>query len=295
MTAVESDDEKLRNGLISALIAYSIWGFLPVYFKFVHTVPALEMLAHRIVWAVPFGAAIVLFRRQFPEVRRALLHRRTLFFLLLSATFVSVNWFLYIVTIARNEIFQASLGYYINPLMYVMVGVLFLGEKLRRFQAIAVVLAAIGVAVLTLSSGQFPWIAIALAVSFTVYGVIRKQVVVGAMAGLFIETLFIAPFAIFYLVWLSRAHVAVLATADTAMVSLLALSGPLTVLPLLFFALAARRLRLTTLGMMQFLAPTLNFGVAVYYGETLTTAHMICFACIWVAIGLFVYDAWRRK
>lgn len=295
MTAVELDDEKLRNGLISALIAYSIWGFLPVYFKFVHTVPALEMLAHRIVWAVPFGAAIVLFRRQFPEVRRALAHRRTLFFLLLSAAFVSVNWFLYIVTIARNEIFQASLGYYINPLMYVMVGVLFLGEKLRRFQAIAVVLAAIGVAVLTLSSGQFPWIAIALAVSFTVYGVIRKQVVVGAMAGLFIETLFIAPFAVFYLVWLSRTHVAVLATADTAMVSLLALSGPLTVLPLLFFALAARRLPLTTLGMMQFLAPTLNFGVAVYYGETLTTAHMICFTCIWVAIGLFIYDAWRRK
>jgi len=294
MISHESDDEKLRNGLISALIAYSIWGFLPVYFKFVHTVPALEMLAHRIIWAVPFGAAIVLFRRQLPEVKRALTHRRTLFFLLLSAAFVSVNWFLYIVTIQRNEVFQASLGYYINPLMYVMVGVLFLGEKLRRFQAIAVTLAAIGVAVLTLSSGQFPWIAIALAVSFTVYGVIRKQVVVGAIAGLFIETLFIVPFAVFYLGWLARSHVAVLSTADTAMVSLLALSGPLTVLPLLFFALAARRLPLTTLGMMQFLAPTLNFGVAVYYGETLTTAHMICFTCIWVAISLFVYDAWRR-
>ena len=295
MTTIESDDERLRNGLISALIAYSIWGFLPVYFKLVHTVPALEMLAHRIVWAVPFGAAIVLFRRQFPEVVRALTHRRTLFFLFLSAAFVSVNWYLYIVTIHRNEVFQASLGYYINPLMYVMVGVLFLGEKLRQFQAIAVILAAIGVAVLTLSSGQFPWIAIALAVSFTIYGVIRKQVVVGAIAGLFIETLFIVPFAVFYLVWLAKAHVAVLSTADTAMVSLLALSGPLTVLPLLFFALAARRLPLTTLGMMQFLAPTLNFGVAVYYGETLTTAHMICFSCIWVAIGLFVYDAWRRK
>lgn len=295
MTTIESDDEKLRNGLLSALIAYSIWGFLPVYFKLVHTVPALEMLAHRIVWAVPFGAAIVLFRRQFPEVKRALTHRRTLFFLLLSAAFVSVNWFLYIVTIQRNEIFQASLGYYINPLMYVMVGVLFLGEKLRRFQAIAVILAATGVAVLTLSSGQFPWIAIALAVSFTVYGVIRKQVVVGAIAGLFIETLFIVPFAVFYLNWLSRAHVAVLTAADTSMVLLLALSGPLTVLPLLFFALAARRLPLTTLGMMQFLAPTLNFGVAVYYGEVLTTAHIICFSCIWLAISLFIYDAWRRK
>lgn len=295
MASIESEEEKIRNGLISALIAYSIWGFLPVYFKFVQAVPALEMLAHRIVWAVPFGAAIVLYRRQFPEVKRALTHRRTLLFLLLSAAFVSVNWFLYIVTIQRNEVFQASLGYYINPLMYVMVGVLFLGEKLRRFQAIAVILATTGVAVLTLSSGQFPWIAIALAVSFTVYGVIRKQVVVGAIAGLFVETLFIVPFAVFYLNWLSRAHVAVLTAADTSMVLLLALSGPLTVLPLLFFALAARRLPLTTLGMMQFLAPTLNFGVAVYYGETLTTAHIICFACIWLAISLFIYDAWRRK
>lgn len=295
MISIESEEEKVRNGLISALIAYSIWGFLPVYFKYVHTVPAMEMLAHRILWAVPFGAAIVLYRQQFSEVKRALTHRRTLLFLLLSAAFVSVNWFLYIVTIQRNEVFQASLGYYINPLMYVMVGVLFLGEKLRRFQAIAVILATTGVAVLTLSSGQFPWLAIALAVTFTVYGVIRKQVVVGAIAGLFIETLFVVPFAVFYLIWLSRAHITVLTTADTSMVLLLALSGPLTVLPLLFFALAARRLPLTTLGMMQFLAPTLNFGVAVYYGEVLTTAHIICFACIWLAISLFIYDAWRRK
>lgn len=295
MVAHESDDEKLRHGLISALIAYSIWGFLPVYFKIVQTVPALEMLAYRIVWAVPFGAIIVLYRRQFPEVKRALMHRRTLLFLLLSAAFVSVNWFLYIVTIQRNEVFQASLGYYINPLMYVLVGVVFLGEKLRRFQAIAVFLAATGVAVLTLSSGQFPWIAITLAISFTVYGVIRKQIVVGAIAGLFIETLFIVPFAILYIAWLSGAHVSAMTSAGSSMMPLVALSGPLTVLPLLFFALAARRLPLTTLGMMQFLAPTLNFGVAVYYGEVLTTAHMICFAFIWVAISLFVFDAWRRK
>ncbi|NOX70642.1 MAG: EamA family transporter RarD [Gammaproteobacteria bacterium] len=293
-TAHESDDEKLRNGLISALIAYFIWGFLPVYFKIVQTVPALEMLAYRIVWAVPFGAIIVLYRRQFPEVKRALTHPRTLLFLLLSAAFVSVNWFLYIVTIQRNEVFQASLGYYINPLMYVLVGVVFLGEKLRRFQAIAVFLAATGVAVLTISSGQFPWIAITLAISFTVYGVIRKQIVVGAIAGLFIETLFIVPFAIVYIAWLSGAQVSAMTSAGHSMVLLIALSGPLTVLPLLFFALAARRLPLTTLGMMQFLAPTLNFGVAVYYGEVLTAAHMVCFAFIWVAISLFVFDAWRR-
>jgi len=295
MIIQESEEEQRRNGLAAALIAYSIWGFLPVYFKLVQTVPALEMLAHRIVWSVPFGAAIVLLRRQFPEVKRALTHKRTLLFLLLSASFVSVNWFLYIVTIQRDEIFQASLGYYINPLMYVAVGVLFLGEKLRRFQLAAIILAAIGVAVLTFSGGMFPWIAIALAVSFTFYGVIRKQVVVGAMAGLFIETMFIVPFAVFYLVALSQAGEAVLASADTSTILLLSLSGPLTVLPLLFFAIAARRLPLTTIGMMQFMAPTINFAVAIYYGEVLTVAHIICFTCIWLAISLFIYDAWRRK
>jgi chloramphenicol-sensitive protein RarD len=295
MTIQESDEEQRRNGLAAALVAYSIWGFLPVYFKLVQTVPALEMLAHRIVWSVPFGAAIVLLRRQFPEVKRALTHRRTMLFLLLSASFVSVNWFLYIVTIQRNEVFQASLGYYINPLMYVAVGVLFLGETLRRFQVAAIALAAIGVAVLTFSGGMFPWIAIALAVSFTFYGVIRKQVVVGAMAGLFIETMFIVPFAVFYLVALSQAGEAVLAGADSGTIILLSLSGPLTVLPLLFFSIAARRLPLTTIGMMQFMAPTINFAIAIYYGEVLTTAHIICFGCIWLAISLFIYDAWRRK
>ncbi len=295
MTQAESDDEKLRNGLIAALIAYLIWGFLPIYFKFVQTVPPLEVLAHRIIWAVPFGALIVLIRRQFPDVKRALAHQRTFLLLCSSAAFVSVNWYLYIVTIQRNEIFQASLGYYITPLMYVMVGVLFLGEKLRNFQLYAVLLAAIGVIVLTVSGGQFPAIAIGLAVCFTIYGVIRKQVDVGAMPGLFIETLIILPFAALYLAWLWRNGVAFVTAENLGLAAILSLSGPLTVLPLLCFAIAARRLPLTTIGMMQFLAPTMNFGVAVYFGEVLSTAHIICFVCIWVAISLFIYDAWRRK
>ena len=295
IAAAESDDEKLRNGLISALIAYLIWGFLPIYFKFVQTVPPLEVLAHRIAWAVPFGALIVLIRRQFPEVKRALTHTRTISLLCVSAAFVSVNWYLYIVTIQRGDIFQASLGYYITPLMYVMVGVLFLGERLRNFQLYAVLLAALGVIVLTVSGGRFPAIAIGLAVCFTIYGVVRKQVSVGAMPGLFIETLIILPFAVGYLIWLWRNGGAFVTVDEGAVAAILALSGPLTVLPLLFFALAARRLPLTTICMMQFLAPTLNFGVAVYYGEVLSTAHIICFACIWAAICLFIYDAWRQK
>ena len=295
MITAESDDEKLRNGLTSALIAYLIWGFLPIYFKFVRDVLPLEMLAYRIAWAVPFGVLIVFFRRQFPEVKRALTHKRTVFLLCLSAAFVSLNWYLFIVTIQRNDIFQASLGYYITPLMYVLVGVLFLNEKLRRFQLTAVLLAALGVIALTVSGGEFPTIAVGLAVCFTIYGVIRKQLDVGAMPGLFIETLIILPFAVGYLAWLWSSGVSTPTSPDSSSGLLISLSGPLTVLPLLCFAIAARRLTLTTIGMMQFLAPTLNFGVAIYYGEILTPAHIICFTCIWIAIGLFIYEAWRRN
>lgn len=295
MSTAELERESLRNGLVAALIAYLIWGFLPIYFKLVHSVPPLEMLAHRVAWAVPFGALILLFRGQMGDVKRALSDKRTFFLLCLSAAFVSFNWYLYIVTIQRNEIFQASLGYYINPLMYMIVGVFLFREKLRRLQILAVILAGLGVTILTFSGGQFPLIAILLAVSFTIYGVIRKQVAVGAMPGLFVETLLILPFAMIYLGWLWKNNAAVVDSITNPVVLALSLSGPLTVLPLLFFAIAARRLRLTTIGMMQFLAPSLNFGVAMYYGEELTTASIICFTCIWIAISLFIGDAWRQS
>jgi chloramphenicol-sensitive protein RarD len=295
MSTPELEKEAQRNGLIAALIAYLIWGFLPIYFKLVHSVPPLEMLAHRIAWAVPFGALILVFRRQTGDVKRALSDKRTFFLLFLSAAFVSFNWYLYIVTIQRNEVFQASLGYYINPLMYMIVGVFLFHEKLRRLQILAVILAALGVTVLTFSGGQFPLIAISLAVSFTIYGVIRKQVAVGAMPGLFVETLLIFPFAMIYLAWLWINNAAVVDSVTSPVVLALSLSGPLTVLPLLCFAIAARRLQLTTIGMMQFLAPSMNFGVAVYYGEVLTTANIICFGCIWIAISLFIGDAWRQS
>lgn len=291
----ESEEESTRNGFIAALTAYLIWGFLPIYFKQVSNVPAMEMLAHRIFWAVPFGGLIILIRGQLPEVKRVLMHKRTFFLLFLSASVVTINWYLYIFTIQRNDVFQASLGYYINPLMYVMVGVLFLGEKLQRLQVFAVAIAAVGVMVLTVSGGRFPSIAIALALAFTIYGVIRKQVNVGAMPGLFVETLLIFPFAAFYLGWLWKTNTAAFVSGNLSMLFEISLSGPLTVVPLLLFAIAARRLQLTTIGIMQFLAPSINFGVALYYGEILTRPHIICFSCIWIAMSLFVWDAWRQS
>ena len=294
MPQVQSRND-VRDGVIAGLIAYSLWGVLPVYFKLVGTVSPTEVLLHRIVWAVPFGALIIHLRRQWPEVRRALTHRTMLLLLSTAAFFIAINWYVYIFAVQQSQVFQASLGYYINPLIYVLVGVMFLGEKLRRLQFSAVALATIGVLVLTISGGQFPGIALFLAVSFTIYGVIRKQVAIGGMPGLFVETLVLLPVAVIWLAWMVYSGGSAIASGDPGLTGLLLLAGPITVVPLLCFALAARRLALTTVGFMQFLAPTLQFLTGIYYGEKLTMPHLICFGCIWIAVILFSTDAIRAS
>jgi len=287
-------DTDSRDGVTAGLIAYILWGVLPVYFKATADVSPVELLSHRVIWAVPFGALIIFMRRQWPEVRRALTHRSMLLWLTTAAFFVAINWYIYILAIQQEQVFQASLGYYINPLLYVVAGVFVFGEKLRIGQMIAVVLAAVGVLVLTFNGGQFPALALAIGCSFTVYGVIRKRVVIGGMPGLFIETLVLLPIAIVWLGWMAQTgDIAFGSGAGTT--SLLLLAGPVTVVPLLFFALAARRLPLSTVGFMQFLAPTMHFGIAVYFGEVLTTAHLICFACIWSAVIVFSTDALKQR
>jgi len=284
-----------REGVTAALVCYLIWGVLPVYFKLVQAVSSEEILLHRVIWAVPFGALILHVRRQWPEVRRALSHRAMLGMLATSALFVAVNWYIYIIAVQSDRIFQASLGYYINPLIFVLVGVVFLGETLRRLQLAAVLLAALGVLVLTFSGGEFPFIALSLGVSFTAYGVIRKKVVIGAMPGLFVETVVLAPVALAWLAWLVASGTAVFGQAGTGLSALIVLAGPVTVVPLLFFAVAARRLTLTTIGFMQFIAPTLQFCTGLYFGERLTLPRLVCFACIWIAVTLFSIDAIRQS
>jgi len=291
-SATEHAEKLTRDGLVAGLVAYVLWGFLPIYFKIVETVAPLEVLAHRIVWAVPFGLPIILARRQWPDVKQAIADRRKLGFLTLSALLIAVNWLVYIWAVQHEQIFQASLGYYINPLMYVLVGVVFFGERLRRAQTAAVLLAAAGVLVLTIRGGQFPAVALTLATSFTIYGVIRSRVAVGGMPGLFIETLVLFPVAAAYLVSLASAGAAAFGAENPALSWTLTLAGPFTVLPLLCFALAARRLRLSTIGIMQFIAPTMQFVVGLAYGEPLTGAHVVCFALIWTAVAIFSGDAW---
>jgi chloramphenicol-sensitive protein RarD len=297
ITAPEEAAERRiqRDGVLTALIAYVLWGVFPVYFKLVQTVPPTEVLVHRIIWAVPFGALILHVRKQWPEVREALIDPAKLFWLALAALSISANWFIYIWAVQQEEVLQASLGYYINPLMYVLVGVLFLKERLRKSQLVSVLLAAIGVSYLTIRGGQFPLVALSLALLFTMYGVIRKQVAVGAMPGLFIETLLLFPFAIAWLGWLMTSQQASFGATTASLSLLLALAGPLTVVPLLMFAIAARRLTLTVIGFMQFIAPTLQFIVGIFYGEVLTPAHMVCFGCIWIAVAIFSIDAFYQQ
>jgi len=284
-------DRDARDGVMAGLAAYLMWGFLPVYFVIVRVVDPTEVLAHRIIWAVPFGALILSFRHQWSEVGRALLHRAMLGWLSLSALFIGINWFVYIWAIQDGRILEASLGYYINPLTNMLVGVWLFGERLRRYQKIAVGLATIGVLVLTLAADTVPWVALSLAVCFTVYAAVRKKVAIGGMPGLFVETVVLLPFAVAWFAYLYTTSRLVFADGDTSLTFWLLMAGPITALPLLCFALAARRLSLTTLGFMQFIAPTIQFGTGIYYGEVLTVAHIICFSFIWLAVAFFIYDA----
>jgi chloramphenicol-sensitive protein RarD len=276
-SALSIKSERTREGLLAALVSYSLWGVLPIYFKVVGAVPATEVLVHRVLWAVPFGLPIVLLRRQWPDVVRALRTPGMLGLLSAAAVLIAINWLTYIWAVQNERVFQASLGYYINPLMYVLVGVAAFGDRLSRWQAGAVWLAAAGVAVLTLSGGES----------------IRSRVAIGGMPGLFVETLVLLPGAVVYLGWLASEGRAVFLSGDLSVAGLLMLAGPFTVLPLLCFALAARRLTLSAIGILQFIAPTLQFLVGLAYGERLTGAHMVCFALIWIAVSLFSWDAWR--
>jgi chloramphenicol-sensitive protein RarD len=211
----------------------------------------------------------------------------------LSAAAIAGNWLIYVWAVVHDRVLEASLGYYINPLMYVAAGVVLMGERLRPAQTIAVALAAAGVLVLTLGAGVFPWISLTLAALFTLYGYVRKTAPVGAMPGLFVETTLLSPMAMIILFWIVTAGGGVFLNQSPGKDALLMFAGPVTVVPLVLFALAARRLRLSTVGFLQYIAPTLQFAAALYYGEAFTLAHGISFGLIWIALAVFSFDAAR--
>jgi chloramphenicol-sensitive protein RarD len=271
-----------------------MWGMLPLFLIALRAVGADEVLVHRVLWSVPFGALILSWRGQWQDVRKALGDRRVVLALAASSAFIAFNWLVYIAAVQSQNIFEASLGYYINPLIYVLVGVVLLGEKLSKGQQGAVVLALIGVSILTFYGGEFPLVAMVLAFSFTAYGYIRKQTPVGAMPGLFIETLILAPVALIYLTVFGTMTEAGFGETPLLTVLLIA-AGPVTVLPLLCFAIGARRLPLSTIGFLQFIGPTLQFIIGIIDGEPFTGAHQLCFLFIWSAAALFAADALIRS
>ena len=288
------NDERGRSGLKAALGAYVMWGFLPLYLLLVRAVPAFEFVAWRIVWTLPVCLLIVAWRKQGPELRRVLTDRRSLAWLGLSSLLIAVNWFVYVWAIQADEVYAASLGYYINPLLNVLLGTLLLGEKLSRAQWFAVGLAAFGVSLLAGGALTTLWISLTLAFSFGTYGLVRKRVPVGALPGLTIESaLLLIPSALIA-AWYANAYGSSF-TQGIGLSLLIMLGGVLTAVPLLLFAIAARRMAYSTLGFIQFLAPSIVFvlGLTVF-GEPLEWVELACFACIWTAAAIFVVDLLRR-
>ena len=288
--------EDFRKGVAYGVAAYGMWGLFPIYFKALSGIPALEVLAHRIVWSVVLLVPLVLVRGQWTELRRVISSKKTLATLILTTVLIAVNWYLFIWAIAHDRVLEASLGYFINPLINVMLGMIFLGEKLSRPAAVAVVLAGLGVSVQVVMVGELPWIALTLAFSFGLYGLLRKTAAVGAVVGLAVETSILMLPAAGYLAWARRTGGLYLGSGDFSTDVLLVLAGAVTAAPLLCFTSAARLLPLTTLGFLQYLAPSGHFLLAVLaYGEVLNPGRIITFICIWLALAIFTTDQIRRS
>ena len=279
-------------GVGYALGAFGLWGLFPIYFKAVAAVPAPEVLAHRILWSVVFVAVLLAGLRQWRGVAAALRDRRTALRLLLSAVLIAVNWLTFIWAVAHDRVLEASLGYFITPLVSVLLGRLVLGEALARLQWLAVALAALGVGYMLAGLGKLPWVSLVLAATFGSYGLARKTTAVAAAPGLFVETLLLAPLAIGFLLWLGEAGT--FARVSLRWDLLLAAAGLVTALPLILFAQAARRLRLASVGLFQYITPTCQMLLAVFaFGEAFTRGHAITFGCIWLALALYSFSAWR--
>ncbi|KEO90800.1 membrane protein [Erythrobacter longus] len=285
------------SGLPAALGAYTIWGILPVYIMLFSSVPPVEFVGWRIIWTLPLCLIIVAFRRQFGEIARAFAAPRMMLALLASAILIAINWFVYTWAIMQNQVYAASLGYYLNPLLNVLLGTLLLGERLSKLQWLAVAIAALAVAILSAGAITTLWISLTLAMSFGLYGVVRKQLDVGALPGLTIETMILVPVAVGIVLWYGFTPEGSAFGRDLQVSGLLVISGVVTAVPLLLFAIAARRMPYSTLGFIQFLAPTLVFLQGLFiFGQQLRTVQLGSFLLIWTAIAIFVADLlWRTR
>ncbi len=287
-------DQKL--GMVAATAAFIFWGLTPIYLKFIGAVPAVEMIAHRIFWAVPVLILFLLVRDGRYFWRRMLLPRKVLLTLLLSGLLVGFNWLIFVWAVTHDRILETSLGYFINPLVNVVLGYLFLHERLTRIQSLAVLIAACGTVYLTWFLGVAPWIALFLAVSFGFYGLVRKKLAVGPMIGLLWETLLLITPALLYFAWTMGEGTMHFMQGDVQLSLLLLFSGLVTVLPLIGFNIAAQNMSLTLLGFFQYLAPSISFVLAVFlYDEPFTRGHAVAFTCIWFALIMVSIESMIRS
>lgn len=287
-----------RHSLVGggyALLAFGAWGFNPIYFKAVAEVPALEVLASRVIWSLPLLIVLVMIGRGWPVIRQALGERSTLLALLCSTTILMANWFIYIHAMNTDRVLESSLGYFINPLVNVIFGLVIFKERLRPWQIVAVGLAAAGVLNLVFRSGAVPWIALSLACTFSTYGMIRKLVKLGSVEGLLVETALVLPIALGYTVYLALMGQAHFLAHGWRLDLLIILAGPVTALPLIWFTSGARRLNYSTIGIFQYIAPSMQFLLGIFvYGEPFGPVQLVTFACIWTALAIFTGDSLRH-
>jgi chloramphenicol-sensitive protein RarD len=290
-----SDRREEHSALIAGFAAFITWGLVPVYWKLLKAVSPSEILAHRFVWTTVFLILLLSWQRRWSEVLAAAHSRRAMLYCLTSGISIAINWFLFIWAVNTGHIIETSLGYFMTPLVNVLFGAIFLRERLTRWQLVSVLLATVGVLNLTFGYGRFPWIALSLCFSFGIYGLLRKKSGTRAIPGLFFETIALAPIAAAYLLILHGKGVLAFGSQNLSLSFLLLISGVVTGLPLVWFGHAARHLRLTTVGFLQYLAPTCTFFLGVFlYHEPFTRAHLTTFIMIWIALAIFTIEAiWR--
>jgi chloramphenicol-sensitive protein RarD len=293
---MNNDNDQSRQGVFYALGAYTMWGIAPIYFKALHGVTAFEILSHRIIWSFVFLAGLILLGNQAPMLKQIIGSKKKMGMLLATSLLVATNWLVFIWAVNADHMLDASLGYYINPLINVLLGMLFLGETLRKLQWVAVALASTGVIIQIIVFGSIPIVAIVLAFSFGFYGLLRKKVKVGSQIGLFFETLVLLPIAAIYLFFIADSATSNFSSNPTSLNLLLFSAGIVTTLPLLCFASAAVRLKLSTLGFFQYIGPSMMLLLAVLiYDEHFSIDKAITFGFIWTALLLFSIDGLKNR
>lgn len=278
----------MRKGIFLAGSAYIVWGLFPLYFKALQSVPSLEILIHRMLWSLLFLAGVLAWRQQWSWLSAVRRQPKVIAGFTLSALLLSSNWFIYIWAVNDGHVVDASLGYFITPLVNILIGSAVLRERLRPGQWLAVAFATLGVAWLTWQTGHLPWVALALAITFGTYGLLRKTSSLGALEGLSLETILLFPFAFAYLAWLTLHGQNAFLVQDSHMQILLALSGPITAIPLLLFAAGARRIPMTTLGLLQYIAPSVQLLLGIWvFHEAFDQHKLLGFIAIWAALLVY--------